>query len=282
MASTKKSRRVRKAAFYLTLIALLGFSLFPFFIMLMTSLKTTSEAISVEPTLFPREWTLEHYRAIFDPVIFPFLDYFQNSLTVSLTAASLSVLVAIFASYALSKLNFMGKTTIHTSFYTVYMFSGILLIVPLFKVISAFGLYDTRTSLIIIMIIQTLPTAVFMLKSYFDTIPDELEEAARIDGLSRFKVIFKIIIPLSVPGIVSVFVYAFMIAWNDFLFASIFLSDVGNFTLPIGLNALFSTPDYIWGRMMGASLLTALPVVIMYALSERFIKGNLTDGGVKG
>ena len=127
-----------------------------------------------------------------------------------------------------------------------------------------------------------LPTAVFMLKSYFDTIPDEIEEAAMMDGLNRLQIIFRITVPLAMSGLISVFVYCFMVAWNDYLFASIFLSSASNFTLPVGLNALFSTPDYIWGRMMAASLVTALPVVIMYALSERFIKSGLTAGGVKG
>lgn len=129
---------------------------------------------------------------------------------------------------------------------------------------------------------ETLPTAVFMLKSYFDTIPDEIEEAAMMDGLNRLQIIFRITVPLAMSGLISVFVYCFMVAWNDYLFASIFLSSASNFTLPVGLNALFSTPDYIWGRMMAASLVTALPVVIMYALSERFIKSGLTAGGVKG
>ncbi|EIA20741.1 ABC transporter, permease protein [Listeria fleischmannii subsp. coloradonensis] len=152
----------------------------------------------------------------------------------------------------------------------------------MFKIISSLGLYDTEMSLIITMVVQTLPTAVFMLKSYFDTIPSDIEEAAMMDGLNRFQIILRIIIPLAISGIISVFVYCFMVAWNDYLFASIFLSSSEKFTLPIGLNTLFSTPDYIWGRMMAASLITALPVVIMYALSERFIKGNLTDGGVKG
>jgi len=96
------------------------------------------------------------------------------------------------------------------------------------------------------------------------------------------QIIFYITVPLAISGIISVFVYCFMVAWNDYLFASIFLSSSANFTLPVGLNTLFSTPDYVWGRMMAASLVTALPVVLMYALSERFIKGNLTDGGVKG
>ncbi|MGQ4823406.1 carbohydrate ABC transporter permease, partial [Enterococcus faecalis] len=118
--------------------------------------------------------------------------------------------------------------------------------------------------------------------SYFDTIPTDIEEAAMIDGLSRIQIIIRIIIPLAISGIISVFVYCFMVSWNDYLFASIFLSTSEKFTLPIGLNTLFSTPDYIWGRMMAASLVTALPVIIMYALSERFIKGDLVEGGVKG
>ncbi|PFH88996.1 carbohydrate ABC transporter permease [Bacillus sp. AFS088145] len=280
--SSKRNKIIKKTGFYVVLILILGIMLFPFFIMLMTSLKSSKEAIATNPTILPHEWTFQHYIDIFNPTIFPYINYFKNSLIVSIIAASLSVVLGILGAYALSKLKFKGRVTINASFYTVYMFSGILLVVPLFKIISGFGLYDTKMALIITMIVQTLPTAIFMLKSYFDTIPEDLEEAAMIDGLSRLKIIFYIIIPLSISGIISVFVYAFMIAWNDYLFASIFLSSSENFTLPIGLNTLFSTPDYVWGRMMAASLVTALPVVIMYALSEHFIKGNLTEGGVKG
>lgn len=282
MANTNTKKRVMKVGFYSTLLILLAGCLFPFFMMLMTAFKSPGEAVSVYPTFFPREWTFEHFADIFNPVIFPYLSYFKNSLIVSLIASILSVCIGIFGAYAISKLDFKGRLTINASFYTVYMFSGILLVVPLFKIISGIGLYDTRTALIIVMIVQTLPTAIFMLKSYFDTIPKDLEEAAAIDGLNRIQIIFYIIIPLSISGIISVFVYCFMVAWNDYLFASIFLSNSGNFTLPIGLNSLFSTPDYIWGRMMAASLITALPVVIMYAISERFIKGGQTEGGVKG
>ncbi|HAC0695931.1 TPA_asm: ABC transporter permease subunit [Listeria monocytogenes] len=280
--SSKKSKRTKKIAFYVTMVAFLCITLFPFAIMLMTSFKNSKEAISTHPTFFPKEFTFQHYIDIFNPDIFPFLTYFKNSLVVSVFAAGIAVVLGILGAYALSKLRFKGRMTINASFYTVYMFSGILLIVPLFKIISSLGLYDTETALIITMVVQTLPTAVFMLKSYFDTIPTDIEEAAMMDGLNRFQIILRIIVPLAISGIVSVFVYCFMVAWNDYLFASIFLSSSEKFTLPIGLNTLFSTPDYIWGRMMAASLVTALPVVIMYAISERFIKGNLTDGGVKG
>ncbi|PLR50354.1 sugar ABC transporter permease [Chimaeribacter arupi] len=281
MATTKRSL-LRRSGFYLALAAFLAVVLFPFFIMLMTSFKSSKEAISLHPTLWPENWTWQHYADIFNPTIFPFMSYFKNSLSVSLVASGIAVLLGILGAYALSRLRFKGRLTINTSFYTVYMFSGILLVVPLFKIISSMGLYDTLTALVITMVVQTLPTAIFMLKSYFDTIPKDIEEAAMMDGLNRLQIIFYITMPLAISGIISVFVYCFMVAWNDYLFASIFLSDAKHFTLPVGLNALFSTPDYIWGRMMAASLVTALPVVAMYALSEKFIKGNLTDGGVKG
>lgn len=277
-----RKKQTRKIIFYLSIILILIINLFPFFMMLMTSLKETKEAISVHPTILPREITFRHYVDIFNPNIFPFVQYFKNSFVISLCASIISVLIGIGGAYALSKLNFRFKEKINASFYTVYMFSGILIVVPLFKVISTMGLYDTHLALIIIMVVQTLPTAIFMLRSYFDTIPSDIEEAAMIDGLSRLQIIIQIMIPLAISGIISVFVYCFMVSWNDYLFASIFLSGSDKFTLPIGLNTLFSTPDYVWGRMMAASLVTALPVVLMYAFSEHFIKGNLVDGGVKG
>ena len=280
--NSKTARRINKIVFYVSLVFMLFIILFPFIIMLSTSLKGAKEAIQYPPTIIPKNITFEHYRDIFNPKIFPFLNYFKNSLYVAVFTAIISVAAGIFGGYSLSKLNFMGKTVINDSFYTVYMFSGILLVVPLFRIMSKLGLHDTKTALIITLVVQTLPTSIYMLKSYFDTIPKDLEEAGMIDGLNRIQIIFKIIIPLSLAGIASVFIYCFMIAWNDYLFAVVFISSPEYFTLPIGLNALFNTPDYIWGRMMAASLVTALPVVIMYAVSENFIRGNMVAGGVKG
>lgn len=168
--------------------------------MLMTSFKSAKEAISLHPTLLPQQWTLEHYVDIFNPVIFPFVDYFRNSMVVSVVSSVVAVFLGILGAYALSRLRFKGRMTINASFYTVYMFSGILLVVPLFKIITALGIYDTEMALIITMVTQTLPTAVFMLKSYFDTIPDEIEEAAMMDGLNRLQIIFRITVPLAMSG----------------------------------------------------------------------------------
>lgn len=202
MATNK--RTLSRIGFYCGLALFLIITLFPFFVMLMTSFKSAKEAISLHPTLLPQQWTLEHYVDIFNPVIFPCVDYFRNSMVVSVVSSVVAVFLGILGAYALSRLRFKGRMTINASFYTVYMFSGILLVVPLFKIITALGIYDTEMALIITMVTQTLPTAVFMLKSYFDTIPDEIEEAAMMDGLNRLQIIFRITVPLAVSGLITV------------------------------------------------------------------------------
>lgn len=277
-----KKKIWKKIFFYFGVVLLVLFLLFPFLIMLSVALKTTAETIGYPPTVFPKRWTLEHFSAVFNPRIFPFLKYFGNSLYIALSVSVIAVFLGIFGGYALSKLNFKGKKAISELFFLVYMFSGILLIVPLYKMLTAAGLRNSREAVILCMIVQTLPTAIYMTKSYFDTIPRELEEAGRVDGLGKMGTIFRIVVPLSLSGLVSVFVYAFMIAWNDVLFASIFIDSPDLLTIPIGLNALFNTPDYIWGRMMAASLVTSIPVVVMYGISQSLIKGGRTEGGMKG
>lgn len=280
MKINKKIRR--NVLFYAGVILLVLFLLFPFIIMLSVALKTTAETIEYPPTIIPRDWTLQHFIDIFNPKIFPFIKYFINSIYIALVVSVIAVFLGILGGYALSKLQFKGKKSISELFFLVYMFSGILLIVPLYKMLTAVGLRNTREAVIICMIVQTLPTAIYMTRSYFDTIPKELEEAGRVDGLGRMGTIFRIVVPLSLSGLVSVFVYAFMIAWNDVLFASIFIDSPDLLTIPIGLNSLFNTPDYIWGRMMAASLVTSLPVVVMYGISQSLIKGGRVEGGIKG
>ncbi len=277
-----KRKRLKEVWFYLGVILLVLFLLAPFLIMLSVSLKSTAESIGYPPTIIPKTFTLQHFQDIFNANIFPFVIYFKNSLYIAVIVASLAVLFGILGGYALARLQFGGKKVVNELFYFVYMFSGILLIVPLFKLLSAINLSNTKEAVIICMIIQTIPTAIYMTKSYFETIPKELEEAGRVDGLSRMGIIFRIVVPLSASGLISVFVYAFMIAWNEVLFSSIFINSSSKMTLPIGLNSLFNTPDYIWGRMMAASLVTSLPIVVMYMFSQRLIKGGRTDGGVKG
>ena len=282
----KKNRNARKirrnVAFYVILIAVLAVLVFPMIMMLSVSLKETAETIGYPPTIIPRSFTVKHFADIFNENIFPFMKYFKNSMYIALITSVLVVFLGILGGYALARLHFKGKNIMTEMFFFVYMFSGILLIVPLYKMLASIGLRNTREAVIICMIIQTLPTSIYMIRSYFETVPYELEEAGRVDGLSRMGIIFRIMTPLSIPGLISVFVYAFMIAWNDVLFASIFLDSPNKLTITIGLNSLFNTPDYIWGRMMAASLVTSLPIVIIYAFSQNLIKSGATEGGVKG
>lgn len=277
-----KQKTINNILFYIGVILMCAVLLFTFVIMLSVALKGSKEAIAFPPTVIPEQWTFQHFLDVLNASIFPYISYFQNSLYISILVCIIVVFLGILGGYALARLNFNGKKFVGETFFLVYMFSGILLIVPLYRMLSSLGLRNTREAVIICMIVQTLPTAIYMIRSYFETIPIELEEAGIIDGLSRFGLIFKVMVPLSLSGLVSVFVYAFMISWNDVLFASIFLDSSDKFTIPIGLNSLFNTPDYIWGRMMAASILTSLPVVIMYALSQRLIKGGAVEGGVKG
>ncbi|AKI97480.1 carbohydrate ABC transporter permease [Kosmotoga pacifica] len=217
---------------------------------------------------------------------FPFIRFFKNSLFLAGVSALISLIIAIFGAYSFSRLEYKGRGVIQRGVLVVYLFGGTILAVPLYQIFVKLGLFGSGTrsylALIIIYIVQTLPVSLYMLGNYFRTIPYSIEEAAIIDGCSRLQAIFKVVVPLSLPAIVTVYIYAFMIGWNEFLFASIFVRSYPEFyTLPIGLNELFYSTHAIWGKMMAASVVTALPVVIMFTMMERYLTGGLTVGGVK-
>lgn len=275
---TKGSTLIRS----IVVIALLIVVLFPFYVMITTAFKTSEASVAYPPQIIPRDNTLKHFRDILDPEIFPFWRYFQNSFKIAFSTALIASVIGSMAAYSLARLTFPGKIAFKESTLIVYMFSGILLVVPLFKILSGIGLNDHLAAVVIADLVSTLPAAIYMLSGYFATIPESLEEAAMIDGLNRVQVIQKIILPLSVPAISSAFIYVFMIAWNDFLFSFTFLSSPDKLTLSVGLRQLFGSMDYVWGRMMAAAFLTSLPVIIMFTTVEKFISGGLTAGGEKG
>ena len=168
----------------------------------------------------------------------------------------------------------------------VYMFGGILILIPLYQLAVKSGLAATPTgtfvTMIIIYMVQTLPVSLYMLGNYFRTIPPAIEEAALIAGCGRFETIWRIIVPLSLPALATVFIYSFMIAWNEYLYASVFLkSYLGLYTLPIGLKSLFVSKNAIWDRIMSASMLTSVPVVVLFMFIQKNLVRGLTAGGVK-
>ncbi len=231
-----------------------------------------------------KEKILTKYRSTGD--IFPFPRYFLNTFVLSALASGISLTIAVFGAYALSRLRFKGQEIIQRCILFVYMIGGVLLMVPLYQISVKLGLsatvWGSLLSLIFIYIIQTLPVSLYMLGNYFRTIPNSLEEAAAMDGCSRINTIFQIILPLSIPMLITVFVYCFIIAWNEFLFASVFLKHFHNFyTLPLGLQSLFVSKNAIWDRIMAASMLTLVPVIFCYMFAMRNITSGLAEGGVK-
>ncbi len=237
------------------------------------------------------ELTREQKKAILDKYrdtgdVFPFFRYFRNSLLLASASAFISVIIAIFGAYSFSRVRYKGRGIIQRSVLLVYMFGPILLLIPLYTISSSIGLISTSVgtflTLMTIYMVLTLPVSLYMLGNYFRTIPFSIEESAFIEGCSRLGTIWRIIIPLSLSAIVTVFIYSFMIAWNEYLFASVFLKSFSELnTLPIGLRELFVSKNAIWDRIMAASMLSALPVIILFMTIQKQLAKGMTEGGVK-
>lgn len=219
--------------------------------------------------------------------LFPFGKYMLNSVMFSVGAATISLIFAVMGAYSISRLRFKGKVVIQRSVLFVYMVGGVLLMVPLYQMAMNIGLassmWGSVFSLFLIYIVQTLPVGMYMLGNYFRGIPIALEEAAMMDGCSRTEAIIKVVLPLSLPMLATVFIYCFIIGWNEYLFASVFLKQYPEFhTLPLALQELFVSKNAIWDRIMAASMLTLAPIVVCFLFASRFMKGGNTEGGVKG
>ena len=254
--------------------------LFPFWWMSLSSIKTLRELYTVPPIWWPSAPTWDNYYTVIFESNVP--RYFLNSVIISVGSTALALLLAIFAAYGFARFRFRGKPLLQAFVLVGQLLPTAAIIVPLFITLRVLGLVNTYWGLILVYMIITLPLSVWMLTSYFKAIPVELEEAAIIDGASRLGVRFRITLPLSIPGIVAVVVYAFVTTWNEFVFALCFATDSSVKTLPIGL-AEFSTEfNTDWGAVMAASLVMTLPIVLLFLSIQRLFVGGLTAGATKG
>ena len=267
-------------AFFLTSI------LFPFYWMVSSSFKTYAEIGGREPVYIPGALRPEAYLELFD--FWNFGANIVNSLKIAIPTAIIAVILSTLGAYAVARLNFKGKSVMLNGILIVYLFPAILLIIPLFAMVSRIGasigfeVQDNLSVLILTYLAQTLPVALYMLANYFRTIPAEIEQAGLIDGCSRVSVIWRITLPLAIPALVSVVIYTFMIAWNEFLYALVFLNSRDLFTMPIKINTIFNDPSPRPHVVMAASTIMTLPVVTLFLALERFLAEGLTAGGVKG
>ena len=262
------------------LLPVLLFVAFPFYWIVTTSLKSTEQISQRRSIFWPEPATLEQYRSLVQDT--PFLTWLLNSAFVSAAATLISVALASLAAYALSRLRFRGAGMLTTLLLITYLLPGTLLFIPLYQTLSSLGIINSHTALIITYPTFLLPFATWVLMGYFRSIPVELEEAARIDGASRFYIFWRITLPLAAPAILSVTLFAFTNAWNEFLFAFVFITSESLRTLPIGLQSLVVGDILPWGKLMAASLLTAVPVAVLYIYAQRFLAEGLTVGAVKG
>ena len=277
--------------FLLTLFVFLVVILFPFYWMVSSSFKTEAEIAGRAPVYIPSSLRLDAYRELFDPNWFPFQRFgvnVLNSVRVAIPTSIIAVILSTLGAYAVARFKFRGKDLLLNSILIVYLFPGVLLIIPLFAMLSrlsaglGFGVQDNLGVLVFTYLAQTLPVALYMLTNYFRTIPDEIEQAALIDGCTRLGVIWHVTLPLAIPALVSVAIYTFMIAWNELLYALVFLNDRAMFTMPIKINAIFNDPDPRPHVVMAASTIMTLPIVFLFLALERFLEQGLTAGGVKG
>lgn len=281
----------RRFIFALGMTTFLTTILFPFYWMVSSSFKTRAEIGGRTPVYVPEALRLEAYRELFDPSHPAYQEFganILNSMKVALPTALIAVILSTLGAYAIARLRFRGKNMLLNSILLIYLFPGVLLIIPLFAMVArvgnsvGFDVQDNLGVLVFTYLAQTLPVALYMLTNYFRTIPTEIEQAGLIDGCSRFDIIWRITLPLAVPALVSVAIYTFMIAWNEFLYALVFLNDHNMFTMPIKINTIFNDPSPRPHVVMAASSIMTLPVIVLFLSLERFLAEGLAAGGVKG
>ncbi len=273
---------------FLTLFGITLFSfviLFPFYMMLVTSFKTQALLL-----LNPLDFSINFAQGLpelFKSYFIVFKDYnfgryMLTSTIVSLGTVIITLIFAIPAAYAVARLNFFGKNFLSTSILIIYLFPAIVLVIPLYTIFSQLGLRNSIEGLLIVYTATTLPVAIYMLQGYFKSIPKELEEAGIIDGQNWLGIIFKIILPLSLPAISSVALYVFMIAWNEFLFSLMFLDRPNTFTLSRAIQFLNVGAETPRQYLMAGSVVVTLPILIIFVYFEKYLVSGLTAGSVKG
>jgi multiple sugar transport system permease protein len=260
------------------------FTVVPMAWMVITSLKTGFAAMQYPPQWWPTEPTLENYTKLLDPtnrVGKDFLRYFWNSMYVSVVTTILAVVVAVPAAYAFSRFRFPGRTLLFFAVLLRNMFPAVIFLVPLFILMRWLGLVNTHWSLILTYLTFGLPLAIWLLKGFYDNIPIQLEQAARIDGATRFQAFFLIVMPLSSPGIIATSIYSFIGAWNEYIYAYTFITREDQMTLPVGIQRYFSEFATDWPGLMAATFLMSVPVVVLFLMLQRYFVRALTEGAVK-
>lgn len=254
---------------------------FPLIWLFFTAFKAKGEIFQFPTRLLPLDWTWENYAELFR--ITQFLRYFINTAVISMAAAVISIIIATCASYSLSRFRIPGAGIVAVALLLMYMLPEIVLGIPFMKIFLFLGLSDSLVALTIAYISITLPFSIWMLRSYIESIPTALEEAARIDGCTRFQGFLRVIVPQAVPGIMATTIFTFILCWNEYLYALILITSEQNKTLTLGLSILLGeTAIYSWGMLAAGSVLTVIPVIVLFVFFQKHIVAGFTAGAIKG
>jgi multiple sugar transport system permease protein len=274
------SAAVEKTLAYGVLVALAVAVLFPFYWMIITSFKSEDQMRSVVSMFWPKPFAIENYQQLLAKT--EFAAWYGNSVFVAVSSTLLATAVGTIGAYALARLKFLGRGFMASATLITYLVPPSILFIPLYKQMQALGMANSLAGLIAAYPSFTVPFVTWLLMGYFESIPEELEEAAMIDGATRFGAFYRIVLPLSAPGVLAAGLYAFTQAWNEFLYALVFITDGKLRTLPVGLASFITGDVYGWGYLMSGAVLTTLPVIAAYIYLQKYMVEGLTAGGVKG
>jgi len=276
-----ETRGARLVNLWLPLGLIMVVLIFPFYWMGLTAVKPDQELVNLDATNPLWTWnpTLKHIRALLFETDYP--TWLWNTMMVSISATILSLIASVGAAYAIVRIRYSGAEWIGGAIFLAYLVPPSILFIPLATIIVNFGLFDTPFALILTYPTILIPFSTWLLMGYFKTIPFELEECALIDGATRWQILIKIILPLSIPGLISAFIFCFTLCWNEFIYALVFISDASNKTVPVAIVTNFTDGDvFRWGSIMAGALIGSLPLVILYAFFVEHYVAAMT-GAVK-
>jgi ABC-type glycerol-3-phosphate transport system permease component len=280
MSSISRNRRLSAILAYLVVVIATIFFIVPMVWIIYTSFRTQPSIFTGDVISPIREYTLENYKTILSVTDFP--TFFLNSFRIAFFVTTISLLCSVIAAYSLSRFDVRGKNALIMGVFSTQMFPQVLLIIPMYLIIFSLSLLDTSTGVVLGQLILVLPFQVWMLKGYFDNIPIDLDEAARIDGCNIAQRLIHVILPVAVPGIMVAAFFSFVVSWGDFLIVSVISQSQRTATVTLVIQRLSSALLIRWGQVAAATVLTIIPTIILFSLVQSRLVAGLTAGAVKG